>query len=305
MLIGRGLYSKAAGEALPDPSDYTLELMYNVDGSNGADGQLTNLAGYYTFARIDGLAWSDDGTLLTICNLSDDNVTTFLCSTAWDPSSIAASGAIQGRFSQTNPQHCGWSDDGLNFWVYRATDTVSIQACSTAFTVPNSASYSSSEAKSGAAFSFSGSNDGPVYITPDGVHMYWCAGDATPVSDNYIRHAEMSTPWDLDSLGAYDSQLSDSAFISQSWNMSAGLVCLRTGDGSEMMFLGGSGSNARTFTTDPIGDVANATLGTIDTTSFDNFSGLKDGSMGYIDSRGKMWRYASGNSNMDLGVWGT
>ena len=296
LALRRRLLLEPQGRVLRDPSEYTLHRMYNVDGANSADGQLTNMSGTYTNPRIDGLAWSDDGKLITITNMGDDNIKTFECSVAFDPST--ASSSPNATMSVTNAVGLGFSQDGDYMWSQRATDTVSVWQCTTPWTTPTTNTPSSAEAKGGDAFSFNASADGPVFIALDGLSMWWFAGDT---DDQYIRYRTMSVAWDLDTLSTTGFEQSDSLFIGNGGNVSQGMWA--SNDGKTLVFLGANGGNSAIYTMETGGDIANATRGPLDGTTYDDFSGLKDGDGCYIDSRGYIWRWASGDANMDLGVW--
>ena len=286
-----------------DPSAYTLEDMWNLDGSNSPTGQVTNLAGYFTSGGINGMCWSDDGTLLTIANGGDDKVKTLTCSTPWDPSSVPASDAVVGNVGITNPYNVGFSDDGATWWCLDGTDTLRVfkDQCSTPYVVGGTAT--STEAKNGSAFSLGGSADGPAWISRDGLQAFWFRADSSPVIDNFMRHCTMTTPWDLDTLQAYDSEVTDGQLGVGGPSINGMMIV--SDDGTKMILGAAAGGSCRLIEMATANDVslANLTLNTVDTTSFDNFSGTKDGDLGVMDRNGKIWRCDANNTNWDIGVW--
>lgn len=286
-----------------DPSAYTLEDMWNVDGANSPTALLTNLASYFTSGGINGFCWSDDGTLLTIANGGDDRIKTLTVTTPWDPSTVPAADAVVGDVAMTNPSNVGFSDDGATWWCLDGTDTLRVfkDQCTTPYAVAGTAT--STEAKGGAAFSLGGSADGPAWISRDGLQAFWFRADSNPVIDSFLRHCTMTTAWDLDTLQVYDSEVADGQLGVGGPNISGMMI---VNDAGTRMLLGAaSGGSCRTVDMATANDVslANLTLGTIDTTTFDDFSGLKDGDLGWMDRNGKIWRCDSNDSNFDLAVW--
>jgi hypothetical protein len=188
-------------------------------------------------------------------------------------------------------------------WYLGSVDTVYVATCTTAYVVPSPYTVTSQEAKSGSAFSFSGSADGPVWINRAGTKMWWFAADTSPVIDQYVRTSTMSTPWDLDTLAAYTSQCSDGQWGMGGFNVSQGVIINE--DATECLFLGASGADSAKFTLDVGNVVTNGewTRGTIDSTTYDDFIGTIDADMGFMDSRGKLWRWDTGTINPYIGLW--
>lgn len=52
-------------------------------------GDLSGIESAMTFLRADGIAWSPDGSTLTLTNMGDDVIYSFNCSTPWDPNTAS------------------------------------------------------------------------------------------------------------------------------------------------------------------------------------------------------------------------
>lgn len=236
----RILLLDAGGATLPEPDAWSVGNFYNLLGDNGAAGDVTNLFGYMSQNRSVSMAWSSDGTILTVCSSSSQN--SFTVPTPWDPSSIAASGAELADDAQLLAFDCGFSTDGDYYWHQSNSDTVYVAPTGDGDFVAegNIANASSSEAKSGAVFSFGGAADGPAWVTRDGAWVYYYGNDTAPVSGNFLRNAEMSTPWNLDTA-TFSSENGDvQADTSASPNVQVQSLHV-TDDGTQLYLYNGTG----------------------------------------------------------------
>lgn len=176
IIIGVGLPPTTIPPAFGAPSG-DWELINQWQTSAGDLAAIS--AAFNGSPRGEGLSWSPDGTVLTLCSGGDDSICSFGCSTPFDPETAT----LINKLAVTNPQSLHWNSSGTqlmvnvingDFWVnYPGSGFVIGNGPSTSAIAKANVGYTSGDGnaffhKDFEYFCWEGNNDEIKYITTPG-----------------------------------------------------------------------------------------------------------------------------------------
>jgi len=181
-------FENAPPTTFTDPSGWTLVGEWDTRDGTGIDGDLSSIDAYYTFPRGHGIYWNSAGTLLTICNASDDQLTTFTCSTPFDPETATALTAD----GDVNPGNAKFYLSGLAYAFLRAGDNIDRYPSSSAYAVKGQPIGGRHSTISKADIGYTGSSDGFWTAPPNLSYILWHAPDGSSPFHNFLHY--ITTP---------------------------------------------------------------------------------------------------------------
>ena len=223
---------------------------------------------------LTGIFFKPDGTKLYTCGFSNDTVTEYDLSTAWDISSAAFNQSFSISGQEGSSRQVFFKPDGTSMYIIGViSDTVHQYTLSTAWDI-SSASYASK------SFSVNSEDTAPAGLSfkSDGTKMY-VSGSSS--GNNNVYQYTLSTAWDV-STASYDSV----SFTA------TGVSALRgvwlSSDGTYMYLVDGTTIDVSKATMSTAWDISTASMvdGSLDVSSEDltiyNVFGSTDGTEMYL-----------------------
>jgi sugar lactone lactonase YvrE len=270
------------GSSGDDVNEYALSESWNV--ATASYVQVFSVAAQEPSPT--DIAFKPDGTLMYIVGSSNDNVSQYYLSNAWNVASAVYSSFYYIGTQDSAPTGIAFSENGDRFYVVGTTGDDLNE-----YNVPNPWDFSTPPTVN---FSVSSQDTNPrgLYFKPDGSKMYV----ATSTRDNVYQYS-LSVPWDISSA-SYDSK-NYYVFITGVLETPSSLSFSPTGN---LMFVTGTApvsgatiSLVRQYTLSTLWDVSTASFSAqttpISSTTFQLTSH-------YIDSSGEKLFVASNTGNV-------
>ena len=151
---------------IPAVSEWTLIEEWDVGDLTFIEG---NTGGFDGASCGDTLAWSPDGTYITLSSSANDQdiIRSFECSVQFDPSTAFA---LVGSQSQVNPGNGVFNGDGTAFYCLHTVGDEISQFAATDFVIAGTGELSDITKSN---LGFNADNDGSFIINPAGNILWW------------------------------------------------------------------------------------------------------------------------------------